>query len=105
MGRSDCKKASSFLSRYRVVLRTKYYEVIPGATPSGWLHVTIIYHGDGNGLSVYYDGILKDMDTTTTGNGYQAASSNGHMVLGRQRYSHDGNYASAIMDELTLWNN
>ena len=77
---------------------------VPGK-PLGWFHLAIIFHGATNGLSVYYDGKLKNRRTTELRPSIPRSSSSGKMVIGRLSYNYDGNYASVMMDELAIWNN
>ena len=72
--------------------------------PTGWFHLTLVFHGAGNGASVYYDGTLMDTDTSGFGSSLKTVSS-GQMVLGRQKCDYDGKYATVNVDELTLWDN
>ena len=93
------------IASYFIELPNGGYAAVAGSTPSGWFHLTLVYHGNGKGASVYYDGVRRDKDTSGFGNANIRPSGSGVMVVGRQRYNYDGYYASVIIDELTLWDN
>ena len=84
---------------------TMSYYRVSTKNPTGWFHLTIIYHGTGNGLSVYYDGELMGNTKTSIGSLYDGVPSSGKMAIGKEEYDVDDKYATMVIDELTLWNN
>ena len=74
---------------------------IPGK-PTGWFHLTVVYHGDGKNVDVYYDGERK---VTVSPSGAIEPSGSGRIVIGRRFIDAFSGYATVEIDELTLWNN
>ena len=79
----------------------KGYAMYIDGKPTGWFHLTIVYHGDGNDVDIYYDGQRKD---TFSPGSSTVPSGSGHTVIGRQFIDQDNYYATVEIDELTLWN-
>ena len=61
----------------------------------------MVYHGPGNGVTMYIDGSLASSVTSLYS--FNLNAGNGKMVLGRRETNADKLYASFLMDELTLW--
>ena len=80
------------------------YGTVSAEPPSGWIHLTIIYEGKGNGFKVYYDGVLKSSDSEGHPHGYDTQGS-GRIMIGRKYTTYNGYNAEVMVDELALWNN
>ena len=89
---------------YVVELTTRGYYVSV-APPSGWFHLTVRFHGEDGGVSVYHGGELRGTDTYSGTKSPAAAPGPGHLVLGRHYSDLDTGYGSVMVDELTLWDN
>ena len=61
----------------------------------------MVYHGEGNGVTMYIDGSFASSNTNLYP--FNLNVGNGKMVLGRRETNADNLYASFYMDELTLW--
>ena len=72
------------------------------AKPPGWVHSVMVYHGTGQGISVYHDGskIGTDRDKNT-GN---KTGGNGRVVIGRRVITSGTYYASTYVDEIKMYN-
>ena len=72
--------------------------------PEGWFHLVLNYIGpaDGQGITIYKDGILQGSDTSKGGPSYPPGD--GRVVVGRWFTDRDRDYASVEVDELTFWN-
>ena len=82
------------------------YELrVTGGLPS-WTQVALVYHGTDAGLSIYYNGNFKTMDTSKASHngGSSWASGNGKVAIGRTYVRRNEGYASVLIDELMLWN-
>ena len=93
----------SFDGRFQVFKLGHTYGVVSSELPTGWFHLTIIYEGKGNGLKVYYDGVLKSSDSESHPGGYDARGS-GRIVIGRKYAAYNGHNSEVMVDELALWN-
>ena len=71
-------------------------------TPTGWFHLTVIYHRAENDVDIYYNGERK---SASLGAMISVPSGSGQMVIGRHYVDLDSGYATVEVDELTLWNN
>ena len=71
-------------------------------TVTGWYHLTLVFHGpdQGQGLSVYHDGILIMNDVTKQSNNF--VENLGTVVIGTARTDLAG-FGSVTIDELTFW--
>ena len=71
---------------------------------SQWIYYVFVLEGpkQGEGISVYADGILANQTTTKESGDYPSGS--GRMVIGRRNVDVDDKYASVTVDELLLWN-
>ena len=92
-------------SWYSVELRTGYYSVTAKPNPTGWFHLTLVYHGEDRGMSLFYDGSLMGRDTAYYRFSSSRVPSNGPLVIGRLDTNYDGGYSSVAVDELTLLDN
>ena len=73
---------------------------IPGK-PTGWFHLTVVYHGAGNDVDIYYNGQRRD---TVSPSSSTAPTGSGYILIGRPYVDGDNYYATVEIDELTLWN-
>ena len=75
---------------------------VSGTGTTNWVHAVIVYHGLGNGFTVYEDGtqIGADLDITIAN---AAPSGNGLVYIGR-RYISGDRYATATVDEIKFYN-
>ena len=70
--------------------------------PSGWVHAVMVYHGVGQGITVYHDGMVVGTDTSrAVGTRVQGT---GDMFIGRRLDNSGSLYASVHVDELKLYN-
>ena len=97
------KESSVF--RYHVsVYDGMFYTPVETVSTNTWLHVAIVYRGpnDGEGLTVYHDGVYMGNDTTKWS--YNCTGT-GTVKIGR-RYDEPGYayYGSAYVDELLFFN-
>ena len=92
-------------------MNLRYAQAFPGGAlaaqttvPSGWFHVVYNYIGpnNGEGVTIYHDGVEELWKADRTTHGYPAGS--GNVVIGRTSPSKDENYASVMMDELMFFN-
>ena len=69
-------------------------------TPTGWTHILLNYIGpnDGEGMWIYYNGMVVGRHTTKGGGPYPAGD--GSIVVGRCYTDQDRYYATAQVDEL-----
>ena len=85
---------------YFLYTNTRVFTVATSGFPDGWFHLVVMYHGEGKGMEIYYDGIEFGLNSVAYGN---RVSSSGHIVLGRLYTNRNDGYASVMVDELTLW--
>ena len=93
-----------FYRLYYVDLANGFYLVNSNRRQRDWYHLTLMYHGEGNGVSVYHDGDEVGVATYLYPQSPRASSS-GHMVVGTDLTDGSGRYSSVIVDELTFWDN
>ena len=90
-------------SRYEMKLTSGQFSLGVSGIPSGWFHlvVSIVGPSNGEGLRVYYNGVLKGSDSSKGGG--TANGNSGQLVIGRRLVTVNGFFASVTVDELTLW--
>ena len=87
--------------RYAITEPDGYYVVAAHIT-ADWVHVVLVYHGVGQGITVYQDGSKigtdreKEYFTTSTGNG--------QVIIGKRDWGYGDRYASASVDEIKFYN-
>ena len=98
-------KIKILLTNFRVnflVAEGDFYDYF--AKPTGWFHLVINYIGpaDGQGITIYTNGVLDGSDTEKYK--YSWSPGDGRVVIGRKFTDSDTAYASVEVDELTFWN-
>ena len=80
-----------------------YFHYNHASFPSDWYHLAMILHGpnDGQGISIYHDGILVKRDSTKEQKNY--TQSTGTVIIGKRFTDRDEDYGSIMVDELTFW--
>ena len=75
--------------------------------PTGWFHLAMVFHGpnEGEGITVYHDGVQVASDTTKWPYSFPPyRPGDGTFVIGRFYTDRGEDYSSVEVDELTLWN-
>ena len=74
--------------------------------PEGWFHLVLNYISlaDGQGITIYRDGVLQGSGTSKGGTSQSYSPGDGRVVIGRRWTDRDEWYASVEVDELTFWN-
>ena len=100
---TECYMNTSLDSRFWIYLPDGVFQVYP-PRPTGWTHVVLNYIGpnNGEGITVFYDGVKVASDTNKPG-GFSAAG-DGRIVVGRITTTKDSSYASVQIDELLFFN-
>ena len=75
-----------------------------GSRPSGWFHLVVNYIGpeEGEGIRVYYDGVLVGSDTRK--NVHTISEGNGQIAIGRFYNNNKWRDGSVVVDDLILFN-
>ena len=76
----------------------------PNQPVVGWYHMVLVFHGpnEGQGISVYHDGVLVKNDPTK--NVWSSYTENsGNVVIGKLKTDTDEGYGSVMVDELMFW--
>ena len=62
-----------------------------------------MFHGpnDGEGISIYHDGVNIKTDASKAMNNYTDGS--GTVIIGKRYVDKDDRYGSVMVDELTFW--
>ena len=68
--------------------------------PSGWVHSVMVYHGVGQGITVYHDGRKIATDTSKKFLGSKPKG-NGQVLIGKREA---GDYTNVNVDELKFYN-
>ena len=89
------------LNRYAIDESDGHYIVFSGAT-TGWVHCVMIYHGVGQGITVYQDE-SKIGNDTSKGVSY-TPTGNGQVVIGKRNGGQGNRYTSASVDEIKFYN-
>ena len=95
---------TNLLCRFRVSLRTGYFEETYLSNPSEWTHIVLNYLGPniGKGIRVYLDGSDRTLGTFMTS--AQVPAGDGRIVLGRLYTNGAESYSSVQVDELIFFN-
>ena len=74
--------------------------------PTGWFHVVFNYIGpdNGEGGTIYHDGVEELRKDYRNNHGYAYAAGSGVVVIGRPYPSSDEKYTSVMVDELMFFN-
>ena len=70
--------------------------------PPGWFLITMVLRGPDDGIVVYHGATQVAEDTTKSN--LPSAPGDSRVLIGRKRISRDDDYASIMVDELTMWN-
>ena len=70
-------------------------------TFSKWVHAVVVYHGVGQGMTVYFDG--NKVSTVTVKIKVSTAIGNGKVFIGKDHYE-EARHASASVDEIKMYN-
>ena len=62
----------------------------------------MVLRGPDDGIVAYHDGTKVAEDTTKSN--LPSKSGQRRVFIGRRRVSHDQDYSSIVVDELTMWN-
>ena len=81
-----------------------FHIVDVGQVSSEWTHIVLNYIGpnDGQGISIYLDGVLPGSDDTKSLD--RDPQGEGRIVVGREFMHFDDKYASVTLDELLFFN-
>ena len=85
-----------------VIDQTNGWYAVRTPKPSGWVHVAMVYHGVGQGITGYVDGSQIGYDTQIYAGGTGVGT--GQVVIGRRVFGWGPRYASAYVDELKMYN-
>ena len=80
-----------------------YFHYAPSEPPSGWYHMVLVFHGpsEGQGISVYHDGVLVKNDPTKIVTNYSENS--GIVIIGKLQTDSNEDFGSIMVDELMFW--
>ena len=67
--------------------------------PTGWVHAVLVYHGVDQGITAYQDG--RQIEKSITKGSINRNGGKGKVVIGRRL---GGQYASALVDEIKMYN-
>ncbi len=98
---------SSFLfDRFLVATTTTRYliEIPPGSISDEWLHVALVYFGPNGGTSLHFNGSLVASELVGSKYNGISGSTNGSVILGRDKTIVNRHYADVTVDELYFWN-
>ena len=102
---SDFAGAITFLfhyNRFRIRLTDGSFTIERNYQPGNWTHVVFTFLGPDNGVKLFLDGALVQMqfDKVTE----TKSPGDGRLVIGRHLASWNQNYGSVDLDELLLFN-
>ena len=89
------------LNRYAIDESDGHYIVYSGTT-TGWVHSVMVYHGVGQGITVYQYGSQIGKDTSK--NPEFKPRGNGQVLIGKRNGGGGNRYTSASVDDIKLYN-
>ena len=79
------------------------YFYVRAGTTTGWVHGVMVYHGVGQGITVYQDGRKIETDAVKTVEASRPTGS-GNLVIGKRNPHGVDRYATASVDEIKMYN-